>query len=83
MENEFPYDYKPDAQRKSCYDCGNMYAVMSWWCRSEEATKARGTHMVTPDLAVHHCPYWIPAKIKSKPLLKRIIDYIKKGQTHE
>ncbi len=47
---ETPFD------RRSCYDCEHCKAVISLWCRSHEASKARGTKIP----GVIHCPFWKP-----------------------
>jgi hypothetical protein len=49
-KNETPFE------KRSCYDCDHIVGYVSWWCGSEEATKARGTKIP----GCIHCPYWKP-----------------------
>jgi hypothetical protein len=43
-------------KHKSCYDCGYLYARISWWCGNEKAIEARGTAIP----GCEGCPYWKP-----------------------
>lgn len=61
-------DIETPFEKKSCYDCGHLYAAVNWWCGSAEARKARGTAIP----GCIHCPFWkpdwsmIPRKFKNK-----------------
>ena len=50
---------------KNCGFCGWLKAAVSWWCKNEDAHKARGTSIP----GICHCPYWKPDK---RYILKRI-----------
>lgn len=66
MKEENPFELK------SCYDCKNLVAKISWWCGSKEAIEWRGTSIP----GVIHCPFWKPDikmiddKYKTNPALK-------------
>lgn len=40
------FDAIPPEEKKSCYDCGWLTAVISWWCSNKKAIKYRGTSNV-------------------------------------
>lgn len=43
---------------RGCAYCGDLRSLVSLWCGSDKAIKAR--HTAIP--GVIHCPYWRPAK---------------------
>ncbi len=53
---EFRYkgDTLPDAKSRGCNDCKHLKGAVSLWCTSDEACKARGSHIP----GVIHCTYW-------------------------
>lgn len=43
-------------EKRSCYDCGHLKSVLSWWCTSKDAKKARGTSLP----GCIKCTFWKP-----------------------
>lgn len=48
----------PAAERKACADCRHCKGAVSWWCKSPEAVRYRGTSIP----GVHSCPFWEPCR---------------------
>ena len=48
----------PDPLRRSCFDCADCKAAISWWCANPAATRDRGTSIP----GVIGCPHWSPVK---------------------
>ena len=44
----------PSEEKKSCYDCIFLKAIVNWWCTNSDAIKLRGTAIP----GVIKCPYW-------------------------
>ena len=44
----------PPQVKRSCGDCAFLVGHVNWWCKNEQAIKARGTSIP----GVCNCPYW-------------------------
>lgn len=49
---------KPDAEKRSCYDCRHCKAALSWWCVNDRAVEDRGTSIP----GVVGCKHWEPIR---------------------
>lgn len=47
---------------RGCSDCAHLEAHVSWWCKSADALKARGTNIP----GVINCPFWKPCPTKAE-----------------
>lgn len=52
----------PDPIKRSCHDCHDCQASISWWCKNEEAVKAHSSNI--PGRI--KCDFWTPCKTLSK-----------------
>ncbi len=64
----------PDAARRSCVDCRECKAAVSWWCTSQAAIDERGTRLP----GVIGCPHWVPCLTEEQmgAVERRLSDYV-------